>query len=133
MHTYSMHPYWRDFQRAPCAPGRAMRNAWLGLALLPYLAAAGVDAWMHERARRVPRVEQWVHAGLASAMGVFLVAAFAAVPVAAFSALAAFAVLLAWDEIAFHGSIGATERRIHAMSWVALAGFVGVWWVVDLA
>ncbi len=110
-----------------------MRNAWLGLALLPYLAVAGVDAWRHERGRRVPRVEQWVHAGLATAMAVFLAAVFAAVPPAAFGALAAFALLLAWDEIAFHGSIGATERRVHAMSWLALAAFVGVWWVVDLA
>ena len=45
-----------------------MRNIWLGIALVPYFALAGVDFWMHERGRRVPRVEQWVHAGLALTM-----------------------------------------------------------------
>ena len=53
-----------------------MRNVWLGLMLLPYLAAAGVDAWMHERGRRVPRVEQLLHAALAVAMTVFLACVF---------------------------------------------------------
>ena len=124
-----------------------MRNAWLGLALLPYLAAAGGDAWMHERGRRVPRPEQWVHAGLAAAMAVFLGAVFAAVPLVAICALAAFAAampvalgalaafiaLVAWDETAFHRTIGPAERRVHMFSWAALAAFVAAWLLVDLA
>ena len=110
-----------------------MRNVWLGLALLPYLAVGGVDAWMHERGRRVPRVEQFAHAGLAVTMVVFLTAVFAARPPVALGALAAFLAFLAWDEIAFHGSIARTERRVHAVSWAALAAFVVVWGVVDLA
>src|SRR5437867_1726216 len=65
-----------------------MRNIWLGLALVPYLAAVGVDAWMHERSRRVPRVEQWIHAGLALAMAVFLGAVFAGRAAPAVAALA---------------------------------------------
>jgi hypothetical protein len=109
-----------------------MRNLWLGLALVPYLAAAGVDAWMHERGRRVPRLEQWLHAGLAIAMAAFLVAVFAGRPAVAFTALAAFLALLAWDELGFHGAIARSERRVHAVSWVALAGFVAAWWMVDL-
>ena len=110
-----------------------MRNVWLGLALVPYLAAAGVDAWMHERGRRVPRVEQWIHAGLAVSMAMFLGAVFAGAALVAVAALAAFAGLLLWDETAFHGSIASSERRVHAASWAALAGFVVVWWIVDLA
>ncbi len=109
-----------------------MRNLWLGLALVPYLAVAGVDAWMHERGRKVPRLEQWLHAGLAIAMTAFLVAVFAARPTLAFAALGAFLALLAWDELGFHGGIARNERRVHAVSWVALAGFVAVWWLVDL-
>jgi hypothetical protein len=110
-----------------------MRNIWLGLALLPYLAAAAVDAWMHERGRRVPRVEQFVHAGLAAAMVVFLTAVFAARPLFATGALAAFLALVVWDEAGFHGSIGARERSVHAVSWAALAAFVAAWIFVDLA
>ena len=110
-----------------------MRNAWLGLALLPYLAAAGVDAWMHERGRRVPRVEQWIHAGLAATMAVFLGAAFAAAMPVALGALAAFIALVAWDESAFHRTIERAERRVHVFSWAALAAFVAAWLVVDLA
>ncbi len=108
-----------------------MRNLWLGLALVPYLAAAGVDAWMHERGRRVPRVEQWVHAGLAVGMAVFLAALFSGRPAMAIGALAAFLGLLAWDETAFHKAIARAERRVHSLSWVALAGFVAAWWMVD--
>jgi hypothetical protein len=103
------------------------------LALVPYLAAAGVDAWMHERGRRVPRVEQWVHAGLAATMAVFLGAVFAGAARFALGALAAFVLLVVWDESVFHRAIAASERRVHAASWVALAGFVAAWWLVDLA
>ena len=109
-----------------------MRNLWLGLALVPYLALAGVDAWMHERGRKVPRLEQWLHAGLAIAMAAFLVAVFAARPTPAFAALGAFLALLLWDELGFHGAIARNERRVHAISWAALAVFVAVWWLVDL-
>jgi hypothetical protein len=110
-----------------------MRSAWLGLALVPYLAAAAVDAWMHERGRRVPRVEQWIHAGLAATMAVFLGAVFAAAMPVALGALAGFLALLAWDETAFHRTINREERRVHVFSWLALAAFVAVWLVVDLA
>jgi hypothetical protein len=110
-----------------------MRNVWLGLALVPYLAAAGCDAWMHERGRRVPRVEQWLHAGLAVAITVFLAAVFAARPPVALAALGVFAILLTLDEAGFHRNIGSAERRVHAGSWAGLAAFVAVWWMVDLA
>ena len=109
-----------------------MRNMWLGLALLPYLAAAGADAWMHERNRQVPRIEQWLHGGLAVAMTVFLAAAFAGRAVVALGALAVFAALVVWDELGYHRAIARSERRLHVVSWFALAGFIGTWWFVDL-
>jgi len=108
-----------------------MRNVLLGLALLPYLAAAGADAWMHERARRVPRVEQWLHGGLAVAMAAFLAAVFLAKTLVALTSLAAFVLLLAWDEFGFHRALDRRERLVHAASWVALAAFVGSWWALD--
>ena len=110
-----------------------MRNVWLGLALLPYLAAAGVDAWMHERARRVARVEQWIHAGLAVALAVFFGGVFLQAHALAGGALAAFVGLVAWDELGFHRGIARSERLVHALSWAALAAFVGAWWLVDFA
>ena len=108
-----------------------MRNLWLAIALVPYVALAGVDFWMHERGRRVPRVEQWVHAGLAAVMAAFLTAVFTGRSPLALAALAVFVALLAWDELSFHEAIAASERRVHAMSWAALAGFVAAWWLVD--
>lgn len=108
-----------------------MRDAWLGMALVPYLAVAAADAWVHERGRRVPLAEQAVHAGLAAAMAVFLAGVFLAVPRVAVPALAAFAALLAVDELRFHRGIAAGERRLHVASWVALAGFVAAWRWVD--
>ena len=108
-----------------------MRNLWLGLALVPYLAAAGVDAWMHERGRKVPRLEQWIHAGLAVAMAAFLLLVFRAAVMPALAALAVFVLLVAWDELAFHGGIARSERRVHMASWVALAVFVAVWGLID--
>jgi hypothetical protein len=128
-----MHPYFPVFQPAFDAEERAMRNVWLGLALVPYLAAAGVDAWMHERGRRVPRAEQLAHAGLAATLVVFLTAVFVGKPVAAMVALAVFLAFLVWDEMAFHGSIGSAERRVHTVSWAALAAFVAAWGLLDLA
>jgi len=128
MHVYSMHPY-----AAGSKGGRElrMRDAWLGMALVPYLAVAAADAWVHERGRRVPLAEQAVHGALAAAMAAFLGGVFLAVPRVAVPALAAFAALLAVDELRFHRGIAAGERRLHIASWLALAGFVAAWRWVD--
>jgi hypothetical protein len=103
----------------------------LALALSPYLAIAGVDAWMHERGRKVPKREQWIHAGLAVTLLAFLAAVFANRAALAIAVLAAFAVLLCCDEFWFHRDIAASERRIHVASWLALAGFVIAWQAID--
>jgi hypothetical protein len=104
-----------------------MSGLWLGLSALPYLALAGADAWIHERGRRVPRLEQWVHGGLALTMTLFLAAVLLGRTYVAVGALAGFLGLLAWDELAFHRAIARPEKRLHVLSWLALAGFVGIW------
>ena len=93
-----------------------MRSTWLAIALLPYLLIAGFDAWMHEKARSVPRVEQWAHAGLAVSLGAFLVSVFRGEPQWAALSLAVFAALVAFDEIGFHRAISRLERRVHFAS-----------------
>jgi hypothetical protein len=102
----------------------------LSLALAPYLTLALVDAWMHDRARRVPRVEQGLHAGLALAITAFLIAAFANLRITAVLALAAFLALLVCDELGFHRGISSRERRVHVASWLALVGFIVVWYLL---
>jgi hypothetical protein len=104
---------------------------WLIVALAPYLAIAAADAWMHERARKVPMREQWVHAGLAATLTVFLAAVFTARAAWAAGALAAFVLLVCIDEVGFHRGIAVLERRVHMASWLALAGFVVAWQVID--
>jgi hypothetical protein len=104
-----------------------MRHVWLGAAVVPYLALAAVDAWMHERARRVPRVEQGLHAGLAITITVFLVAAFAGRTSMGWIALACFLCFLVADELGFHRGIDPRERRVHVASWAALVAFVLIW------
>jgi hypothetical protein len=104
-----------------------MKHLFLGVALTPYLALAGIDMWMHDRARRVPEPEQAVHAGLAVTMMAFLVAVFADRLTAAVLALIAFLTLLVTDELGFHRGIDPRERRVHVASWLALGGFIVVW------
>ena len=98
----------------------------LGAALLPYLALVSVDAWMHEKARRVPRLEQFLHAAAAVLFVAFVVAVFRDSP-AALALLASFVVCAAADEFGFHRHLAATERRVHFMSYAALALFVATW------
>jgi hypothetical protein len=107
-----------------------MRLVWLGVALLPYVILAGIDTWMHERSRRVPRVEQALHAGLALGLIVFLSAAFGARTTIALTALCVFAALAAADEFGFHRHLAAQERRVHFASYAAMLGFVATWhWI----
>lgn len=112
-------------------PETSLRSFWLALALAPYVSIAAIDAWMHERGREVPRHEQWVHAGLAITLTVFLAAVFVERVSVAMVGLAAFIAMLCIDEFGFHRGIAASERRIHLASWCALAGFVIVWRLID--
>jgi hypothetical protein len=105
-----------------------LRSIWLSVALLPYLALAGFDAWLHEKSRRVPRLEQALHAGAAISLLAFIAAAFASAPIASAVALAVFLGCAGFDEFGFHAPLAARERRVHFASYAALGLFVLVWW-----
>jgi hypothetical protein len=110
------------------------RLALLAAALAPYLALVGVDAWMHERARRVPRVEQVFHAIAALLFLGFIAAVFSAATTLALILLGAFAVCAACDELGFHRHLAVRERRIHFLAYAALAVFLGTWaWIEVIA
>jgi hypothetical protein len=103
---------------------------WLGLAFLPYAILAGVDTWMHERSRRVPRFEQALHAAAAVGLLVFLGAVVSAKTMIALCALCAFVAVASFDEFGFHAHLAARERRVHFASYIALLTFVLAWqWI----
>jgi hypothetical protein len=104
-----------------------MRLILLGVALLPYALLAGFDTWLHERARRVPRVEQLLHACAGVTLILFLIGAFAIIPALAIVALCVFAAIAACDEFGFHAHLAARERRVHFASYAALCVFVAAW------
>ena len=98
----------------------------LAASLLPDLVLALYDGWLHEKARRVPRIEQVLHGalflmGIAFVAGVFTGRMLLAVP-----ALAMFAVAAIVDEWGFHGSLAMRERRLHHLAYACFAGFVMV-------
>jgi hypothetical protein len=104
----------------------AARALLLGAALAPYLALVSVDTWMHETARNVPRAEKFFHYAAALLFGGFIAAIFLdsglALPL-----LLAFVLCAAADEFGFHRHLSAAERRVHFVSYAALALFVGAW------
>lgn len=108
-----------------------MRLFLLALGFAPYAALAGYDGWLHEKARRVPRVEQALHAVLAVAMLAFVVLVIRAEIVAGLVVFAVFAVVLLIDELGFHAELDRRERRIHWSADAALLGFVCWWLWVD--
>lgn len=105
----------------------ATRLVLLAAALVPYAALAAVDAWMHERHRQVPRLEQALHAVAALTFLGFLVGVFRDIRTLALASLCAFAVVSAWDEFGFHAGLAARERRVHFAAYGALGLFVAAW------
>lgn len=104
-----------------------MRLLALSLALTPYLGFVAIDAWMHEKARRVPRFEQWLHAGIALAIGAFFVAVFLGANILAGILLLVSLPLMATDELGFHGHLSRRERLVHLAEGLSLVLFVLVW------
>lgn len=104
-----------------------MRLIVLSIALAPYLGLVAFDAWMHEKARRVPTLEQWLHGGIALAIGTFFVLAFVGADFAAAILLLVSLPLMAADEIGFHGHLSRRERLVHLAEGLALVLFVTVW------
>jgi fatty-acid desaturase len=107
----------------------AARVMTLAAALVPYLALVSVDTWMHEKSRRVPRLEQVFHAKAAVLFVAFVAAVFLGSPLA-LPLLIVFVCCAATDEIGFHRHLLASERRVHFMSYAALMLFVCTWRVV---
>ena len=111
-----------------------VRFVWLTLGLAPYLALIGVDAWIHERARKVPGVERGIHYTSAVVLIGFLAGVFTGRSTLAASCLAIFVPLLAWDALVYHRTLERTERRVHLAAYLAFALFVVVWrWTVTQA
>lgn len=104
-----------------------MRLVVLSVALAPYIGFVVVDAWMHEKARRVPRTEQWLHAGIAVFIGAFFLAAFRDANLIAGALLVLTLPMMAVDEIGFHGHLSKRERLVHLAEGLSLIVFVTVW------
>jgi hypothetical protein len=109
------------------------RMILLGAALAPYVALVGIDAWMHERARRVPRLEQVLHYLAAALFLAFVVTVFRGADRIALPLFAIFVAVTAGDAIGFHRHLAPLERRVHLASYVALAFFFGAWRFVGAA
>jgi hypothetical protein len=105
----------------------ATRMLLLGAALAPYVALVSVDAWMHERARRVPRLEGFLHYGASFLLLGFVIAVFCDSSRIALGLLAGFALVAGWDELGFHRHLDPRERRVHFVSYAALGLFIGAW------
>jgi hypothetical protein len=103
------------------------RIVWLAVGAIPYLGLVVVDAWMHERARKVPTVERVTHYISAVALLAFLAGAFWPHRLLAAVSLAVFIPLIAFDELGFHRGISARERLVHVAAYAALAVFIAVW------
>ena len=97
------------------------------IALLPYTGLALFDGWMHEKARRVPRFEQLLHASAAIALIVFLTGVFRGADLVAYVGLAVLLPVALVDEFGYHAPVARRERVVHAISYAALGGFVLAW------
>jgi hypothetical protein len=98
----------------------------LTASLLPYLGLSAYDGWLHEKARKVPRFEQALHAVLAVTAATAIFALFTARPHVAVPALAVFALAACADEFGFHGQLAMRERRLHHVAYASFAGFLVV-------
>ena len=101
-----------------------MRLLVLSLSVAPYVALVAADAWMHEKARRVPLIEQCLHLGIGLSVGSFLVLAFLGHVTPALTALGLTAVLMSADELGFHRGLSRRERLLHAAAAASLMLFV---------
>ena len=105
----------------------AVRFLLLIFGLLPYAGCVTVDAWMHEKARKVPRFEQWLHFGIGVSIFVFVLFAFLGKVAVALVALAGALVFMVLDEFGFHAGLSRQERRLHGFGALGLLLFVLVW------
>ena len=94
--------------------------------LVPYLALSAYDGWLHEKARRVPRAEQVLHALLALSAIALIFGLFSGRAWLAWPGLAVYVPAAIADEAAFHGMLERRERKLHHVAYACFAGFVAV-------
>ena len=97
-------------------------------AFSPYVGVALYDGWLHEKARRVPRLEQALHALAFAAVSTLWWALWMHRAGWALAALIVFACTAGFDEFGYHGPLDRHERRIHAVAYLCFAGFAAVAW-----
>jgi hypothetical protein len=111
-------------------PGTGMltiaQKGMLFASLVPYLGLSAYDGWLHEKARRVPRFEQALHALLFVSAVALIYGLFTARPWLAWSGLAAYVPAALADELGWHGQLEPRERRLHHVAYACFAGFLGV-------
>jgi hypothetical protein len=98
----------------------------IAASFLPYMGLALYDGWMHEKARRVPTVEQGLHAVLALSILALVGGIAMHTPAVAWVALGVFVVASLVDEFGFHRELARRERGVHVAAWAAMALFVAV-------
>lgn len=98
----------------------------LWAAFCPYLALALYDGWLHEKARRVPKLEQLSHALIAVSVVALWVGLIREQTLLARGALTVFAVTAFVDEWYYHGPLDRRERRLHFVAYGCFAGFIAV-------
>ena len=94
--------------------------------MLPYLCLAIQDSWLHERARRVPIVEQMFHGTLFLSLLALITGLFLDHPRFVLPAVTVFGLAALGDEVGFHGTLARRERRLHFAAYSCYAGFIGV-------
>lgn len=96
------------------------------ISFLPYLSLAAYDGWLHEKARKVPMLEQCFHATLAISLAAFVWSLFSNHRQYAVPALCVFTVAALIDELGFHGQLERRERKLHHLAYACFAMFVAV-------
>ena len=96
------------------------------ISFLPYLGLAAYDGWLHEKARKVPMLEQCFHATLAISLTLLVWSLFSSHRQYAIPALCFFTVAALVDELGFHGQLERHERKLHHIAYACFALFVGV-------
>ncbi len=116
----------RLFTKMPDLPQKTLLFA----SLLPYLALAAYDGWLHTRARVVPFTERCLHAVMALSFTGLAWALFSGSERAAVPSLAVFVIALIADELGFHAVLEQRERRLHHLAYACFAGFVIAAWAM---
>ncbi|WP_170113098.1 hypothetical protein [Ahniella affigens] len=98
----------------------------LWAAFCPYLALALYDGWLHEKARRVPKLEQLSHGLIFVSVIALWTGLYHQHTLLTRGALAVFTVTAFIDEWVYHGPLHGHERRLHFIAYTCFAGFVGV-------